>query len=70
MGALPSLYAATAPDVKNGEYFGPGGLMEMRGHPARAGRTAAAKDPVAAKTLWEHSVKLTGVTYDALAKAA
>src|SRR5439155_11229479 len=29
-GALPQLYAATAPDVEGGEYFGPNGLFEGR----------------------------------------
>jgi NAD(P)-dependent dehydrogenase (short-subunit alcohol dehydrogenase family) len=70
MGALPSLYAATAPDVKGGDYFGPGGLMEMRGYPSRASRSAASQDPVAAKTLWERSVELTKVDFRALANAA
>jgi hypothetical protein len=32
MGALPTLYAATA-DVPGAAYIGPGGLFEQRGHP-------------------------------------
>jgi NAD(P)-dependent dehydrogenase (short-subunit alcohol dehydrogenase family) len=28
MGALPALYAATAPDVQGGDYYGPGGWLE------------------------------------------
>jgi NAD(P)-dependent dehydrogenase (short-subunit alcohol dehydrogenase family) len=63
MGALPSLYAATAPDVKGGEYFGPGGLLEMAGYPRRAKRAAAARDEAVAKALWERSVELTKVDY-------
>ena len=35
MGALPQLYAATAPDVRGGEYYGPDGLGELWGHPKR-----------------------------------
>jgi NAD(P)-dependent dehydrogenase (short-subunit alcohol dehydrogenase family) len=70
MGALPSLHAATAPGVKGGDYFGPGGLREMWGPPAPAKRSKAARDAAAAKTLWEKSVALTGVDYGALAKAA
>ena len=31
-GALPVLYAATAENVHGGEYFGPDGRGEMRGH--------------------------------------
>ncbi|MBA2524075.1 MAG: SDR family oxidoreductase, partial [Solirubrobacterales bacterium] len=37
-GALPSLYAATAADVKGNDYFGPDGVGEQRGHPTRVGR--------------------------------
>ncbi len=32
-GALPSLYAATAPDLAGGELIGPGGFMQQRGSP-------------------------------------
>lgn len=61
-GACPSLYAATAPDVRGGEYFGPN-LLELRGHPTRAGRSRAAQDDAAAARLWEVSEQLTGVTF-------
>ena len=30
-GALPTLYAATAPSVEDGGYYGPQGFQEMRG---------------------------------------
>ncbi|OBJ78495.1 short-chain dehydrogenase, partial [Mycobacterium marseillense] len=33
MGALPTLRAATDPDVQGGQYFGPDGFLEQRGHP-------------------------------------
>lgn len=65
-GALPSLYAATAPDVMGNDYFGPDGLAEQRGHPTRVGRTARASDPVVAEQLWEVSEELTGVTFGRL----
>ena len=32
-GALPSLYAATAPEVRGGQFFGPDRLFGMRGSP-------------------------------------
>jgi NAD(P)-dependent dehydrogenase (short-subunit alcohol dehydrogenase family) len=67
MGALPQLYAATAPDVRGGEYFGPDGIGEQRGHPKRVGMTAAARDDVTAARLWQMSEDLTGVRYDKLA---
>ena len=63
-GALPSLYAATAPDVHNGDYIGPSGVMEIRGAPKKVGRSGAAKDALVAQELWSKSEELTGVTYD------
>lgn len=62
-GAWPSLYAATMPDVRPGDYWGPA-LAEIRGTPKRVGRSAAAQDDAVARRLWEVSEKLTGVTYD------
>jgi NAD(P)-dependent dehydrogenase (short-subunit alcohol dehydrogenase family) len=63
MGALPQLYAATAPDIAGGDYIGPGGPMEMRGYPAKVGCTPAAKDEKTAARLWTMSEALTGVSY-------
>lgn len=40
MGALPILYAATAPDVAGDDYVGPRWLGGLRGHPARAKRSS------------------------------
>lgn len=65
-GALPSLYAATAPDVRGGEYFGPDGPFEQRGYPKRVGASKAARDERTAQRLWEVSERLTGVRYEAL----
>lgn len=62
-GARPQLYAATMPDVRGGEYFGPDRLMESRGAPKRVDRSAAAKDEVSARRLWDLSEELTGVHY-------
>jgi NAD(P)-dependent dehydrogenase (short-subunit alcohol dehydrogenase family) len=63
-GALPQLYAATMPDVRPDDYFGPDGPFEQRGYPRRVGRSRAASDPTAAARLWKASEALTGVTYD------
>ena len=63
MGALPQLYAATMPDVKGNEYFGPDGMMEQRGYPTRVGRTKRAQSAEDAATLWQRSVQLTGAKY-------
>lgn len=62
MGALPQLYAATAPEARGGLYYGPGGFNEFRGHPATAKMSAAARDDLAANRLWELTSKLTGIT--------
>jgi len=63
MGALPQLYAATAHDVAGGDYYGPGGMAELRGYPTKVDYTARAKDEAAAARLWMISEKLTGVSY-------
>jgi protochlorophyllide reductase len=39
MGALPILYAATAPGVSGDDYFGPRWLGGLRGRPAHAARS-------------------------------
>ncbi len=62
-GALPSLYAATAPDVRGGEYFGPSRWFGMLGAPGRARSSPASRDAAVAKQLWDVSEKLTGVRF-------
>lgn len=61
-GAWPSLFAATAPGVCGGQYFGPG-LFELRGHPKQVGRSAAAENDAVAARLWTMSEELTGTSY-------
>jgi NAD(P)-dependent dehydrogenase (short-subunit alcohol dehydrogenase family) len=63
-GALPQLYAATMPDVKGGEYYGPNGPFEMRGSPKKVSCAGAARDTNAAKRLWDISEQATGVTFN------
>lgn len=63
-GAWPQLYAATGPDVRGNDYFGPDSFRETRGNPKRVGRRSEAKDPELARQLWDVSETLTGVTYD------
>jgi NAD(P)-dependent dehydrogenase (short-subunit alcohol dehydrogenase family) len=70
LGALPTLYAATAAQVIGGEYYGPRGLFGLWGHPARARISAAGRDEKLARELWERSVALTGVRFESLASAA
>lgn len=63
MGALPTLYAATAPDVQCGEYFGPGSFWEMRGYPKKVQSNERSHDEAAAQQLWAVSEQLTQVAY-------
>lgn len=63
MGALPQLYAATMPDVRPDDYWGPDSFREQRGYPTRVGRSDRAQDRTAARVLWERSEELTGVAY-------
>jgi NAD(P)-dependent dehydrogenase (short-subunit alcohol dehydrogenase family) len=63
-GALPLLYAATAPNLPGGSYVGPDGTGEMRGHPVLVEATKRAHDEEAARRLWEISERLTGVAYE------
>ena len=62
-GALPSLYAATAPDVRGGEYFGPSGFAGCLGPPGRARSSPRANDAAAARRLWDVSEELTRVSF-------
>jgi protochlorophyllide reductase len=64
MGALPQLYAATSPDARGGQYYGPDRFNGYRGHPAEARMTSEARDDLAANRLWELTIKLTGITPD------
>jgi NAD(P)-dependent dehydrogenase (short-subunit alcohol dehydrogenase family) len=61
-GALPTLYAALA-EIPGNSFAGPGRLLEQRGAPKLVGRTGAARDPDAARRLWDVSEALTGVGF-------
>ncbi|HEU4997443.1 MAG TPA: oxidoreductase [Lapillicoccus sp.] len=60
-GALPTLYAATAPDLPGGSYVGPSGPMEQTGPPRIVGSSAASRDLDTQYALWEMAIRLTGV---------
>lgn len=62
-GALPTLYAATAPEARGGAYYGPDRLGETRGHPARARFPAQALDAATAARLWAASERMTGARF-------
>jgi NAD(P)-dependent dehydrogenase (short-subunit alcohol dehydrogenase family) len=63
-GAWPLLYAATAPDVHGGDYYGPGGPWSLRGHPTLVPPPRRAVDAELAAALWAVSERLTGVAID------
>jgi hypothetical protein len=62
-GALPTLCAATYPDLVGASYIGPDGLMEMRGFPKLTRGTSLAYDQSLAANLWSVSEELTGITW-------
>ena len=61
MGALPSLYAASAAGVAGGQFFGPDGLGGTRGHPRPVTPPKIARDPERRAWLWQASVDATGI---------
>ena len=65
-GALPTLYAATSPEAKGGEYIGPDGFQEFKGSPVVVPPRANGLDEAAGMRLWTVSEELTGVVYPAL----
>ncbi|MFF4901615.1 oxidoreductase [Streptomyces sp. NPDC001068] len=60
-GALPTLYAATAPGVRPDSFTGPSTVM-WRGAPAPSRRAPWTRDDTMARRLWEASEQLTGVS--------
>lgn len=66
MGSLPTLQAATLGNARGGEYFGPGGLLGLKGAPVAAKPSSQARNAKTAQRLWDVSVELTGVAFDEL----
>ncbi|VEG45953.1 dehydrogenase of uncharacterised specificity, short-chain alcohol dehydrogenase like protein [Mycolicibacterium flavescens] len=62
-GALPTLRAATDPGVQGGQYYGPDGIGEVKGHPKLVASSAQSHDEDIQRRLWTMSEELTGVTY-------
>jgi len=62
-GAWPMLYAATSESVRGGEYYGPGGRKEMRGHPKKVESNEKSHDREVAARLWKVSEEMTGIKY-------
>ena len=62
-GALPQLFAATDPSVKGGDYFGPDGFQELRGHPKLTKMASQAHNQADIDKLWEVSEELAGLQF-------
>ena len=60
-GALPTVLAATSPDLPNGTYVGPGGLAELRGAPMIVSSTRRSRNRELQRLLIEEAQRLTGV---------
>jgi NAD(P)-dependent dehydrogenase (short-subunit alcohol dehydrogenase family) len=64
MGALPLLYAATAPDVPGGACAGPDGFLQRHGRPTLVRTSRRSYDAALAAELWAYSEQQTGFRYD------
>ena len=62
-GARPTLYAATSPDVRSGQFIGPAHVAQLFGPPKVVQPNRRAKNSADAARLWEISEELTGVDY-------
>ncbi|KKW64065.1 short-chain dehydrogenase [Mycolicibacterium elephantis] len=62
-GALPTLRATTDPGVQGGQYYGPDGIGESRGHPKLVASSAQSHNEDIQRRLWSMSEELTGVTF-------
>jgi NAD(P)-dependent dehydrogenase (short-subunit alcohol dehydrogenase family) len=62
-GALATLRAATDPNVIGGQYYGPDGFQEVRGHPKLVESSRQSHDRDVQRRLWTVSEELTGVVF-------
>ena len=69
-GALPTLFAAIAPEATPGGYYGPDRFFELKGHPVPVPIAKTAQDVSVAKRLWAESERLTGVSFGPLSQVA
>ncbi|MER6639637.1 SDR family NAD(P)-dependent oxidoreductase [Streptomyces microflavus] len=63
MGALPTLRAATDPQVTGGQYYGPAGMGGTRGYPQVVASSGKSHDTAVQQRLWAVSEQLTDVTF-------
>jgi hypothetical protein len=65
MGALPTLRAATDPAALGGQYYGPGGRFEIKGHPRLVTSSPQSYEVAVQQRLWAASEDFTGVKFPA-----
>ncbi|TMW65990.1 hypothetical protein Poli38472_003755 [Pythium oligandrum] len=63
VGALPTLYAATASGVQSGNFIGTDGFRTMWGHPKLEDPHKLAKSESAGRKVWEQSEQLTSTPF-------
>lgn len=63
LGALATLRAATDPAVTGGQYYGPDGFRELRGHPKLVSSSNQSHNREIQQRLWTVSEELTGVSF-------
>jgi hypothetical protein len=61
--ARPIVHAARDEHVRGGDYYGPGGFLEIRGDTGRARVNRLATDAELGRRLWALSEAMTGVRY-------
>jgi NAD(P)-dependent dehydrogenase (short-subunit alcohol dehydrogenase family) len=62
-GSLPTLRAATDPDVIGGTYYGPDGFMQFTGNPVLVTSSGRSQNKEAQRRLWAESEQLTQISY-------
>ncbi|MCF0073934.1 oxidoreductase [Dyadobacter sp. CY261] len=62
-GALPSLYAAVAEDVKGGDFYSPNEPGGYRGYPEKLPIEPHGLDVAVARRLWEWASEVTGISF-------
>jgi NAD(P)-dependent dehydrogenase (short-subunit alcohol dehydrogenase family) len=63
LAALPTLRAATDPGALGGQYYGPDGMGQYKGHPQVVTSNAASYDVADQQRLWAISEELTDVKF-------
>lgn len=63
MAALPTVRAAVDQSARGGDFYGPGGFLQLRGHPVLVEASWRAREAAVGRRLWSISERLTGVAY-------